>query len=39
MNPMIKNGKGTMIPAFGAGIHLVPSSFNVSPSLQVRSTI
>lgn len=39
MNPIIKNGKGTMIPALGAGMHLVPSSFKVSPSLHERSTI
>ena len=37
--PAMKKGKGTRMPDFGAGMHLVLSSFRVSPFGQVRSTI
>jgi len=39
MKPAIRNGKGTIMPDLGAGMHLVLSSFRVWPSGQARSTI
>ena len=39
MKPAIKKGNGTNIPDLAAGIHFVLSSFKVSPSGQVKSTI